>query len=517
MNDTNTEHAPPRQGADPFRRSTDDRIFAGVAGGVAERLDIPAWVVRLGFILLTIGGGFGIALYLAGWLLVPRADEDEAIARRFLGNADGNPNWIGIGLIAAGVFIAADNIGFIRRDLILAVMLAVVGVLLYRGDIGVTRAQETGPDGADEATSDESPSQDGPTPQVELSDDESTPPPAEPPVAPPPSAAKPPKPPKPPKPRSILGRVTFAATLIALGALAFFDFAMSTFDPAPRHYIGTLLGLTGIGLVVGAWVGRARGLIFLGILTIPWLIAAPLAEFDYSASIGERDVDPTSVEQIAPSYELSIGELVIDLRDVDFAGQTVEFDASVGIGSLEILLPDGVGVDARAQVGLGEAQIFGTARAGGAREIDIMRTGEGLVVIDARTNVGQVVIREGGASSTATAAGDGVGTIYERVVAPSDLQPVYELDGGNLTLDLSQLVVETTRTVTLRNGVGRIRVLVGDQGATEVRATADFGSIRLFDDTEAGLDVEVEHLTERTPTLVLDIAIDGGEIVVEEN
>lgn len=510
MSDTNTEQSAPPRPASPFRRSIDDRVIAGVAGGVADRLEIPAWVVRVGFIVLTIGGGFGLALYLAGWLLVPRADEDEAIARRVLANADGNPNWVGIALIAAGVFIAADNIGFVRRDLILAVMLAVVGVLLYRGDITVK--------GKAESSDDDLPT---PTPATAgaVEPVQAAPPPTEPPDGGPPaevpSAPRPPKPPKPRRPRSILGRLTFAVALIALGTMAFFDFAATTFDPTPRHYIGMFLGIVGIGLVVGSTFGRARGLIFVGILTVPWLLAAPLAEFDYSASIGSRDLDPETVADISPSYDLSIGEMVIDLRDVDFSGETVDLSASVGIGSLQIILPPGVGVDATAQVGLGSAQVFGTERNGGARKIDVTRPGDGLIVIDARTNMGEVVIAESNASGSSSV--NGIGTLMEQVRTLSDLDPVYELDGGNLTLDLSELTIETTRTVTVRNGVGRIRVIVPDAQTTEVLARADFGSIRVFGETDTGLDLEREYRTERTPTLVLDIALDGGEIVVEES
>jgi signal transduction histidine kinase/phage shock protein PspC (stress-responsive transcriptional regulator) len=52
-------------------RSTDDRIVAGLAGGIAARLGIPTVFVRAGFVALTLAGGFGILCYVAGWLTTP--------------------------------------------------------------------------------------------------------------------------------------------------------------------------------------------------------------------------------------------------------------------------------------------------------------------------------------------------------------------------------------------------------------------------------------------------------------
>jgi signal transduction histidine kinase/phage shock protein PspC (stress-responsive transcriptional regulator) len=52
-----------------FRRSQGDRVLAGVAGGLAERLGIDAVVVRLAFAALAFAGGFGVLLYVLAWLL----------------------------------------------------------------------------------------------------------------------------------------------------------------------------------------------------------------------------------------------------------------------------------------------------------------------------------------------------------------------------------------------------------------------------------------------------------------
>jgi len=53
-------------------RSTDNRVFAGVAGGVARYLGVSTTLIRILFIILFIAGGGGGFLYLLMWALTPR-------------------------------------------------------------------------------------------------------------------------------------------------------------------------------------------------------------------------------------------------------------------------------------------------------------------------------------------------------------------------------------------------------------------------------------------------------------
>jgi phage shock protein PspC (stress-responsive transcriptional regulator) len=61
-----------------LRRSTTRRMIGGVASGIGERFDIDANVVRAVFVILACLWGFGAAVYLILWVLVPRAGEREA-------------------------------------------------------------------------------------------------------------------------------------------------------------------------------------------------------------------------------------------------------------------------------------------------------------------------------------------------------------------------------------------------------------------------------------------------------
>ena len=67
-------------GAGPARRSGDDRMLAGVAGGIARYLGADVTLVRVIVAALVLFTGAGAALYLAAWLLIPADGEDESIA-----------------------------------------------------------------------------------------------------------------------------------------------------------------------------------------------------------------------------------------------------------------------------------------------------------------------------------------------------------------------------------------------------------------------------------------------------
>ncbi|HTX63026.1 MAG TPA: PspC domain-containing protein, partial [Acidimicrobiales bacterium] len=65
-----------------WERSRDDRLLGGVAGGISRRLGIDVTVVRIAFAAATVFGGFGAALYLGAWLLLPLDGQDESIGAR---------------------------------------------------------------------------------------------------------------------------------------------------------------------------------------------------------------------------------------------------------------------------------------------------------------------------------------------------------------------------------------------------------------------------------------------------
>ena len=63
-----------------LRRSYDDRMLGGVAGGLAHYFGVDAVIVRIAFVVLAFVGGAGIPLYLAGLLLIPEEGSDVYFA-----------------------------------------------------------------------------------------------------------------------------------------------------------------------------------------------------------------------------------------------------------------------------------------------------------------------------------------------------------------------------------------------------------------------------------------------------
>ncbi len=62
-------------------RSRNDRMIAGVAGGLAAALNIDPLLVRIVLLALAFLNGFGFMVYLALWLLVPNEDSVAVDAR----------------------------------------------------------------------------------------------------------------------------------------------------------------------------------------------------------------------------------------------------------------------------------------------------------------------------------------------------------------------------------------------------------------------------------------------------
>lgn len=83
----------------PLTRSRDDRVLAGVCGGLATHLGVSAQAVRITLLALTVLGGAGAVLYLWLWLTVPWAGETDGIVplRRALTKpaGEGERRWIG--------------------------------------------------------------------------------------------------------------------------------------------------------------------------------------------------------------------------------------------------------------------------------------------------------------------------------------------------------------------------------------------------------------------------------------
>ncbi len=63
-----------------LRRSGDDKMLAGVAGGIARYLNADVTLVRAIIAALALFTGAGVAVSIAAWLLIPGDGEDQPAA-----------------------------------------------------------------------------------------------------------------------------------------------------------------------------------------------------------------------------------------------------------------------------------------------------------------------------------------------------------------------------------------------------------------------------------------------------
>ena len=59
-------------------RKSNNRMIAGVCGGIAEYFGIDATWVRLGLAALCIFGGTGVLAYIAAAVIIPEAEPERA-------------------------------------------------------------------------------------------------------------------------------------------------------------------------------------------------------------------------------------------------------------------------------------------------------------------------------------------------------------------------------------------------------------------------------------------------------
>ncbi|RCW49958.1 MULTISPECIES: PspC domain-containing protein [unclassified Halanaerobium] len=72
-------------------RSRDDRIIAGICGGLAEYFNIDATLIRLAFIFIFIFQGIGLIAYLISWFIIPeKPEEKEQKEQYYLPTQDNN-------------------------------------------------------------------------------------------------------------------------------------------------------------------------------------------------------------------------------------------------------------------------------------------------------------------------------------------------------------------------------------------------------------------------------------------
>jgi phage shock protein C len=131
-----------REPAEPprpvLRRSRDDRVIAGLCGGLGRYFGIDPVILRLVFVVLLLAGGSGILLYVVGWIAIPeeRPGDELGEAAREGERRGGGAEVIGIALVVLGAFFLLREAfpDAFDSDYVWPVLLIVIGlVVLARG------------------------------------------------------------------------------------------------------------------------------------------------------------------------------------------------------------------------------------------------------------------------------------------------------------------------------------------------------------------------------------------------
>ena len=327
--------------------SPEGRHIAGVAGGIARHFDVDPLLVRVLLVVAVFFGGAGGIVYVAAWVLVPEEGAEDGMipvgppARNLL-------LWIAGGI--AAISLLGDAFGDTSVPWF---WLAVLGVVaLWYANRGKWGRKRGGPPSAPAASSSTT-SMDVPAAQTRTLP-APWPPGSYDPNAPVTLAGR-------RRPPLLFGRAIAVAALV-VGVLGLVDVA--DWAPVPTSaYPAALLAVFGGFLVLGAFWGRAGGLIFLGLMA---LVALPLTMIDPSTlETGSNvEIHPRSVAALESSYVVDAGAIVVDMSAIDPATlDGRDLDITSSFGEITVVVPDDATVAVEAKVGaLGEAQVFDETR-----------------------------------------------------------------------------------------------------------------------------------------------------------
>jgi phage shock protein PspC (stress-responsive transcriptional regulator) len=408
-------------------RPLQGRYVAGVCGAVARATNTDPVLWRVLLAVLGVLGGTGVLLYLIGWLIIPSEGDTASPIESLLGKGRSGMAPLSVVLLGGAAlltFAFIVNSGA-RASMLAAAVILGAFLLIKRGGAasfpGAPPAAPPTPPGPPppgqpQATEEPTvPFVAAPTAApaaepVTTPPAYTPPPPPAPPTGgfrppfaphgpfagyttPPPAPPAPPRPPKPPKERSILGRLTFFAVIMVTGLIGAVD--MSGVDVDISAYFAAALVTTALGLIVGAWFGRARGLIALAlVLSFALGVSSGLERFgrEWTPSVYR----PTAITAVADQYDFNVGNVTLDLRQVDFAGQTQAIAVNMKLGQLKVLLPEKVDATVEAGVEGGRLVLFGEEFADSsyrqAVDLGADGAGGGNLTLNIRVEAGNVEV-----------------------------------------------------------------------------------------------------------------------------
>jgi phage shock protein PspC (stress-responsive transcriptional regulator) len=296
-----TAPLPPRP---RLTRSSEDRLLAGVAGGLGRHINIDPLAVRITFVILTFAGGLGVLAYLACLVFIPGDDPDAPPLRWGLARTVG----AGLLAVAALAFLVPSWLWGPELSVLLA-----GGVVLYLL-VRVVRD-----DGADHIG-------------------------------------------------RVAAKVGIGIVLLALAAGGFTAAAAGSALGGGIAIAGLVIAC-GVGLVGGAFRGGARWLVAPALVLALPLGAVAATDLDVRGTWGDRTYRPASVADLDRGFEMGVGAMRVDLRDLELPTGRTELPLELGMGEIQVLVPDDVCVTTDAKIGIGVLE--GDAGDQGGVDLDV--------------------------------------------------------------------------------------------------------------------------------------------------
>jgi phage shock protein PspC (stress-responsive transcriptional regulator) len=362
------------------RRPRDGRKIAGVAAGIGRRYGIDPVVVRVALVTATIFGGIGLPVYLLGWLFLPEENDQVSAFESLIGRGESSVSkqftlvlcigllptlswafggawfngggFIGLGLLIAALYLLHRNRGHLNRPVEPVAMHSGTGAgtAVYGAASNPFAAYAS----AKTERPDTPPAWD-PLGAAPLAWDLPDPAPA--------PAPQPPAPPQRPRKKSGIGLATFGVAIAVAGVGSALAATGAPWFTA-GHVVGLVLGVLGLGMVAGSFLGGGRGLIGLAVpLGIAGFVltAVPFGQFD--GGFGDIHEIPRTAAQLEPVYEHSGGQIDLDLTQLN-SDTPVRTTVSNGAGDTRVLVPHDADVTFRCENGVGSTDCLDISRDG---------------------------------------------------------------------------------------------------------------------------------------------------------
>jgi phage shock protein PspC (stress-responsive transcriptional regulator) len=385
MSHTTTTTAPPAPAETERRlvRPTDDRLLGGVCAGLGRYFEMSPLVYRVAFAALALLGGAGILLYLAAWIVIPDERRGDSLAGEALRSRRDRP-WlaVGVGLVGAGLLIGIAE-SRIWPDpggvwvAALALGLAIVWWQLRARDEAAQQPPAAGssPVGREE-----------PAVTVAAAASESG------------EGTAAAQPAAPPRRRLPVGLTTFGVILVGAGVLGLLE-ATGAAEVDWAVALAAAVVVVGIAVAVGAFLGGAGALAVFGALLAAVMLVVVSIDLPLQGPVGDRTERPAALVELDRTYEQSIGTLTLDLSALSLPTGTTTVSASTGIGELVVEVPDGVRVEVSSSVTAGESRLFGVSEDGWRVEQSAVSEGAGVgsptLELDATVGLGSLEVRRG--------------------------------------------------------------------------------------------------------------------------